>query len=182
MGRLLPDAARLERASPLRTASSLLQLVDRRADLLESVPGGVMAHWKNRGYSDDWIITAVARKQRRRIANPPLLFLNLVDFRSPSQLYNFFHRQFFVLDTYPQPSPDEPRIHAHRLRLERRGNLPRHFPPPCSPALLSRLWPGRVLPWPTLKNLTRLTILELLDEAESRHPPPSSLRSRSLQA
>nr|AID57153.1 ceramide glucosyltransferase 1 [Emiliania huxleyi] len=90
----------------------------RRADLLESVPGGVMAHWKNRGYSDDWIITAVARKQRRRIANPPLLFLNLVDFRSPSQLYNFFHRQFFVLDTYPQPSPDEPRIQAHRLRLE----------------------------------------------------------------
>ena len=137
MGRLLPDAARLEPASPLRTVSSHLQLVDRRADLLESVPGGVMAHWKNRGYSDDWIITAVARKQRRRIANPPLLFLNLVDFRSPSQLYNFFHRQFFVLDTYPQPSQDEPRIHAHRLRLERRGTLPRHFPPPCSPALLS---------------------------------------------
>jgi len=73
----------------------------RRADLLESVPDGVMYHWKNDGYSDDWIITQVARRHRKRIANPQcLLFLNLTDFDRLKRLYNFVHRQIFVLDTY----------------------------------------------------------------------------------
>ena len=66
----------------------------RRADLLESVPDGVMYHWKNDGYSDDWIITQVARRHRRRIANPQcLLFLNLTDFDRLKRLYNFVHRR-----------------------------------------------------------------------------------------
>ena len=82
----------------------------RRADLLESVPGGVMQHWKNDGYSDDWIITQVAHRQKRRITNPPLLFLNLVEFSTLRQVYNFLHRQFFVLDTYVQPPPGESRL------------------------------------------------------------------------
>lgn len=77
----------------------------RRADLLESVPHGVMQAWKNCGYSDDWIINQVARRQGRRIANPPLLFLNLCEFNSLKSLYNFLHRQFFVLDTYVEPPP-----------------------------------------------------------------------------
>ena len=58
----------------------------RRAELLGSVPGGVMTHWKNCGYSDDWLISHVARRTGRRIANPPLLFLNLCEFSTLSQV------------------------------------------------------------------------------------------------
>jgi len=79
----------------------------RRKDLMGSVPDGVMQHWKNDGYSDDWIITQVARRHQRKIANPPLLFLNLVEFNTMRQVYNFLHRQFFVLDTYVQPRRGE---------------------------------------------------------------------------
>mmetsp|Transcript_32170 Transcript_32170/g.102522 ORF Transcript_32170/g.102522 Transcript_32170/m.102522 type:complete len:527 (-) Transcript_32170:55-1635(-) len=89
----------------------------RRAHLLGSVPDGVMQHWKDDGYSDDWIITQVARRHNRRISNPPLLFLNLVEFSTFKQVYNFLHRQFFVLDTYVRPPPGEsslPWVDPHR--------------------------------------------------------------------
>ena len=80
----------------------------RRADLLESVPGGVMSHWKNYGYSDDWIITQVAKRTGKRIINPPwALFLNLVDINTFKRLYNFMQRQLFVTDTYVQPANQE---------------------------------------------------------------------------
>ena len=59
-----------------------------------------MEHWKNNAYSDDWVITQVANRLGRRVANPPLLFLNLAHFSSRQKLYNFLHRQIFVLDTY----------------------------------------------------------------------------------
>jgi hypothetical protein len=89
----------------------------RRADLLDSAPDGVMQHWKDDGYSDDWIITQVARRHNRRISNPPLLFLNLVEFSTLKQVYNFLHRQFFVLDTYVRPPLGEsslPWVDPHR--------------------------------------------------------------------
>merc|ERR1719183_1402589 len=77
----------------------------RRADLGSDVPDGVMHHWRNSGYSDDWIITQVARRSGRRVVNPPwALFLNVVDISTIPRFYNFMQRQLFVLDTYIQPA------------------------------------------------------------------------------
>jgi len=84
----------------------------RRKDLLAETPDGVMQHWKNNGYSDDWIITQVAKRHGKRIANPPcLLFLNLVDITQVQKLYNFVLRQIFVMDTYIESPTCEP----HRI-------------------------------------------------------------------
>ena len=97
----------------------------RRADLLESVPDGVMYHWKNDGYSDDWIITQVARRHRKRIANPQcLLFLNLTDFDRLKRLYNFVHRR-----------AARPCAHAHTdtLRCPRHARARQHPTPPHHP-------------------------------------------------
>ena len=75
----------------------------RAADLHPALPDGVMQHWKNSGYSDDWIITQVAVRSGRRVVNPPwALFLNVVDIVSVGRFYNFMQRQLFVLDTYVQ--------------------------------------------------------------------------------
>lgn len=62
----------------------------------------------NYGYSDDWIITQVAKRTGKRIINPPwALFLNLVDINTFKRLYNFMQRQLFVTDTYVQPANQE---------------------------------------------------------------------------
>lgn len=42
----------------------------RAADLRASVPDGVMHHWKNSGYSDDWIITQAQPLSRQRPSTP----------------------------------------------------------------------------------------------------------------
>lgn len=107
----------------------------RRADLRGDIPDGVMWHWKNGGYSDDWIITQVARRLGKRIANPPMLCLNFPHFRTRESMYNFLHRQFFVLDTYVedprswtrQPHRVESYVLAHLMAFG--GLLFAHAPP-----------------------------------------------------
>ena len=53
--------------------------------------------WTDGGYSDDWLVHETATRLKRPVVNPSILLASPMRMRSWAAVYNFFHRQCFVL-------------------------------------------------------------------------------------